>query len=153
MTNFDSSFGPSPTDTSLRDELYVPEVKLQTVLEERGLGFVIPWMRRAGNPDEAKTSPPFACEFNAALSPRLVAPDMTKEVSLDDWYEHSELRDWHERRRRGLIEVPKNVEDFEDKHKLTPSYRRQGQIANQATAPSRKRKRQASMASNPEGAG
>ncbi len=55
---------------------------------------------------------------------RLVAPHLYQNIDSHNWYEHGELRDWHERRRRGLVVASQEVEEWEDTHGLTPSYRK-----------------------------
>lgn len=94
-----------------RDERDCPEHKtLYTILQDLGLVLLIEFGR--------------ITPWDTKNWLRLVPPDMTREIDVDSWYEYGELREWHERRRRGLVDVPNYVEVFEDKHGLTPSYRR-----------------------------
>jgi len=54
-----------------------------------------------------------------------VPPDMFANVTGDQWYEYGILREWHERRKRGMIgnsHLSKIIEDYECRNCLTPSY-------------------------------
>lgn len=66
--------------------------------------------------DLAKYHPPF--------SP--VPPREHIEIQGREWYEHGILREWHERRRRGLItDVSPEIHQYERVNGLVPSYESQ----------------------------
>jgi len=56
----------------------------------------------------------------------LVPPDMFSEVKGRDWYEHGVLREWHERRRRGMIDDI-YCHEWEERNNLVPSYESDGE--------------------------
>jgi len=54
----------------------------------------------------------------------LVPPDPYIELTGDQWYEHGVLREWHERRRRGLVSInsTRSSTIWELYNGLVPSY-------------------------------